>query len=397
MFADIDLLPPDPILGLSKTFAADARADKIDLGVGVYRDAHGQTPVLKAVKAAEAAYDAREASKSYLPPEGAPGFNEALGALVLGAAHPTLADGRCRSVQTPGGCGALRLGAELLKRSGARAVHVGAPTWPNHKPLLEAAGLEVVMLPYYDTEKSAVDAEAFLSAIEKLGPRDVLLLHGACHNPTGADLSPAHLARITEAALQQGFLIFIDIAYHGFGDDLDTDVGFVRDMAERLPELMVSYSCSKNFGLYRERTGALFVVGENSARADAARSHILSLARASYSMPPAHGAALVAEILSTESLETAWRTELAEMTAAVKARRRLLCEAAHNGGLENRLDYIEDQRGMFSLLPVSPAEAEAMREAHGVYMTGSGRINLCGVSEANVEYLCASLKAVAGW
>ena len=391
MFADLSELPADPILGLSRLFAADGRAGKIDLGVGVFRTADNKTPVLASVKAAEARVVAAQETKSYTAPEGAPGFADSLSLLLFGAGHAAVKDGRALTIQTPGGCGALRIGAELLKRANAKAVHVGSPTWANHMPLLGAAGLEVRTLPFYDRARSAIDFPAFADAVEKLGPADVLLLHGPCHNPTGADLSREQIDVIIEASLRRGFLPFIDMAYHGFAEGLEEDADIVRAFAERTPELLVSYSCSKNFGLYRERTGALISIGASAKAAAAMRSHALSAARGLYSMPPAHGGAIVSEILRTPELLAAWRGEAAAMRRALQDSRKLLARTAASMQLPASLDFVERQNGMFSLLPLVDAQVAALRERHGVYVVAGGRVNVCGVNPDNVERLCEAL------
>lgn len=394
MFADAKLLPPDPILGLTRLFADDPRDGKIDLGVGVYRTPDNRTPVMQAVKKAEANVIAAQETKAYVAPVGAPGFPEKIAELLFGAGHVAVKDGRVRAVQTPGGCGALRLGAELLKRNDAAGVTTGTPTWANHIPLMGAAGLKVSQVPYYDKSKSAIDFDAFLASVEKLGPKDVLLIHGACHNPTGADLSHDQIDAIADAALKQGFLVFVDMAYHGFAEGLDEDAHIVRNLAARLPEMLVSYSCSKNFGLYRERAGALFVIGRDGAHAEALLSHAVNIARGNYSMPPAHGGSIVSEILHSPALEKLWREELTEMREAVIGNRRRLVRTAAEMQLPRDLSFIEGQNGMFSMLPLSEGEVKTLRESHGVYAVGSGRINLCGVNEGNVARLCEALGAV---
>ncbi|MEX0644548.1 MAG: aromatic amino acid transaminase [Parvularculaceae bacterium] len=390
------LLPQDALLGITKAFAEDSRALKIDLGVGVFRDAENRTPVLKAVKTGERRLLEAQTTKTYTRPEGAPGFPEAIARLLLGENHGALRDARCAAVQTVGGCGALRLGAELLRRAEARAIHIGSPTWPNHHPLLSAAGHKIEMIPYYDATKRRIEFAAFLAAIKQLGPTDALLLHGPCHNPTGADLARDEIDAIIDCAERQGFLPIIDMAYHGFAGSLDEDAYMAREMARRAPEVVISYSCSKNFGLYRERTGALIVVGESAERANALRSHLLNLARGSYSMPPAHGGAIVAEILNSAELTKAWRDELAGMRNAIKESRRLLARTAAEMQMGDGLAYLERQNGMFSLLPLSDAQVAEMRAKHGVYLAGSGRINLCGVNARNVAQLCEGLRDVMG-
>lgn len=394
MFADTDLLPPDAILGLTKAFQDDPRDNKIDLGVGVYRSREGGTPIMQAVAAAQDLVVKKETTKAYTPPEGAPGFAAAIMNQLLGADHPAVVSGRAACVQTPGGCGALRLAGELLARTEARAITIGSPTWPNHKPLLNMAGMEIDMVPYYDQQSCSIDFEGFTGALKALGPSDVVLLHGCCHNPTGADLSNDQVDAIIDIALDRGFLPLIDIAYHGFAKSLDDDAYIARAMAERLPEVLITYSCSKNFGLYRERIGAIITIGKDAKKAQALRSHVFNIARGMYSMPPAHGGAIVSEILHSAELTTMWQTELAAMAEHVRDNRWLLVEAGRECGLGNRLTYIENQHGMFSLLPITVAEVNDLKEDYGIYMVGAGRINLCGIHSSNVNYLVESLSAV---
>lgn len=390
MFADLAALPADALLGLTKLYNEDPRPKKIDLGVGVFRTIDNRTPVLRAVAEAQRRVEAAEKTKVYLPPEGAPGFGEALRKLLFG----DQGGGRTSVIQTPGGCGALAVGAGLLKRAGCASVAIGEPTWANHIPLLSAAGLRISMLPYYDAKTGAVDFARFYAAAERLGPSDTLLLHGGCHNPTGADLNREETDAIVDLANRRGFLPFVDFAYHGFAAGLDEDAYLVRRLMEATPEFLVSYSCSKNFGLYRERTGALFMIGADRSRADALLSHAVNIARQVYSMPPAHGALLVREILDSPDLVRDWRAELDEMRRAVIANRRLLAGTAAKHQLGDRLDYVTRQNGMFSLLPVSGDQVLALRERHGVYVAGNGRANLCGVNETNVDHLCEALADV---
>ncbi|GJL95127.1 MAG: aminotransferase [Hyphococcus sp.] len=393
MFANLEALPADPILGITKIFAEDPRQNKIDLGVGVYKTIDGVTPVMKAVAEAQNTIISKEATKSYTPPQGAPGFGEAMLKLLFGDSD-VLGRGRCTAVQTPGGCGALRLAGELLNHTGAASITIGTPTWPNHKPLLSAAGLTINMVPYYEAENSAIAFDSFVSAVKKLGPKDALLLHGPCHNPTGADLTPEQIDIIIDVAQERGFLPLIDTAYHGFAHDLETDAYIIRAMSERLPEVLITYSCSKNFGLYKERTGGIIYVGENAERASAVKTHIMNIARSNYSMPPAHGGAIVSEILHSPELTKLWRDELAEMTATVRSNRKLLVETAAKAGHGNYFAHIGQQNGMFSLLPMSDAQVAALREDHGVYAVGGGRINMCGVNEHNVQHLVDAVNSV---
>jgi aspartate/tyrosine/aromatic aminotransferase len=392
MFEKTELLPADPILGLSKLFREDERADKIDLGVGVYRTPDGKTPIMKAVREGQNIVVSNETTKAYTPADGAPGFADNILKLVLGEDSVAYGEGHCAAVQTPGGCGALRLAGEILARSDLSGLTVGSPTWANHIPLLSSAGVKINSIPYYDTSKSEIDFDAFLEGVRKLGPQDVLLVHGCCHNPTGADLSESQINQLIELALERGFLPFIDTAYHGFAKGLEKDAWIVRQMVERLPEVLVSYSCSKNFGLYRERTGALIYKGSNSERTNAIHSQAINIARGIYSMPPAHGGAIVNEILSSTELTAMWREELEEMRTMVVGNRQRLVAAAQATGLGNRLGFIGNQYGMFSLLPISNDAVEKLRTEHGVYVVGGGRINLCGVNESNVQRLVSVIE-----
>ncbi|MEM9014220.1 MAG: aromatic amino acid transaminase [Pseudomonadota bacterium] len=394
MFADVKPLPPDPILGLSAAFKKDPRADKIDLGVGVFRDLTGNTPVMAAVAKAEATLLQAQNTKVYIPVAGAPGFAEGLLDLLFGADHPVLAAGRVTAIQAAGGCGSLRVGGELLASFGAKGVTTGAPTWPNHGPLLGAAGLALNQIDYYDGAARAIDFPAFEAGVRKLGPGDVLLLHGPCHNPTGADLAHDQIRSIADLALEREFTVLVDCAYHGFASDLENDAFIVRELASRLPELLVTYSCSKNFGLYRERTGALIMVGRTAEDADALKTHAMKLTRANYSMPPAHGGSIVSAILNSGELSALWRDELAAMTKTVKDNRAALVAAAAEQGLGNDLGYISDQNGMFSLLPLTRDQVAKAREEHGVYIVGAGRINLCGVNAQNAPRIIEAYRAV---
>lgn len=391
MFADLAALPPDPLLGVTARFRADPRPEKIDLGVGVFRTRSNETPVMRAVAEAQRRLVATETTKVYLPPESAPGFAAAIRRLLFGAGFE---DARVAVVQTPGGSGALRVAAELLKRSGAGAITIGAPTWANHGPLLGASGLPIRSIPYYDAKTGGVDFAAFFDAASKLGPKDALLIHAGCHNPTGADLTREEVDAIIDLAAENKFLPFVDFAYHGFAQGLEEDAYIVRAMAERLSEFLVAYSCSKHFGLYRERTGAVAMAGADEAAAKAMTTHAVNAGRQMYSMPPAHGALLVAEVLGDPALEKSWREELESMRLAVKRSRAILVEAAGAHQLGGRLDHLLTQNGMFSLLPLDEAQVEAMRDKYAIYVVNSGRANLCAVNEDNADRICAALADV---
>lgn len=386
-------LPPDAILGLIGAYQRDPNPDKIDLGAGVYRDSAGRTPIIAAVRTAEQRLLASEQTKSYVAPPGDPAFIAGVTHELFGLDHPVLTDARVGTVQAPGGCGALRLGAELINRlRPGTPMWVSTPTWPNHEPLLGDAGLKIHAYPYYDHDLHAVDGDAMLATLATLGADDVVLLHGCCHNPSGADLTRQQWDAVADLALDRGFTPFIDIAYHGLGDGLDEDAYGVRTLAARLPQLLISYSCSKNFGLYRERAGLVCAVTPTAETAAAARSQLNSIARGIYSMPPAHGAAIVGLILGDEELTASWYAELADMRDRLLRVRRLFADRMTDRCADFR--FIADERGLFSFLGISPAQVERLRDDHSVYLVGSSRINVAGITDANVDRLADALAAV---
>jgi aspartate aminotransferase len=394
MFGNLEILAPDPILGVTAAFRRDSSPGKVDLGVGVYRDELGNTPVPAAIREAERDMLAGQASKTYVGPAGNLDFNERIVALALGPQAARLRE-RTAVIQTVGGCGALRLGAELVRASAPDAViHVSDPTWANHEPLVGTSGLALRRYPYYDPATRGVAFERMLDHLGRLPAGELVLLHVCCHNPTGADLDLAQWSAVGEVLERRGLVPYLDLAYQGFGDDLETDVAGLRLLAERLPTLLLAISCSKNFGLYRERAGALAVVAENAATARAVETHQARTARRMYSMPPDHGAAIAAHVLGDGRLRLAWQRELAAMVARMKALRALLAGrlAARRPDLE--FSWLERHRGMFSLLGLEPAGITALREEEHVYMPPDGRINVAGVSEANVDRVADSLVRV---
>ena len=395
MFDALQAYPPDPILRLIADFRADPRPDKVDLGVGVYKDEHGHTPIMAAVKAAERRVLAGEDSKAYIGPAGMPEFNVEIQKLTFGAGHPALASARVATVLTPGGCGALRVGAELLKRTApGTTIWVSDPTWANHIPLLGNAGLTIREYPYYDRTSSSLRFDAMTSALAEAARGEVVLLHGCCHNPCGADLDLDQWRAVADRAEQRGFLPFVDLAYQGLGDGLDADAAGLRLLAERVPEMLVASSCSKNFGLYRERVGSLSVVGDSAPRAEIAVSHVNNIVRGIYSMPPSHGGAIVAEILRDAELARQWREELDAMRERINGLRRLLREKLQARGVARDFAFIERERGMFSFLGLSEAQVARLIGEFGIYMVNSSRINVAGISQANVDYLVEALAAV---
>ena len=397
MFEHLAAVIPDPILGLMAAFRADPDPHKVDLGVGVYRDAHGNTPVPDAVRRAEAAMLARQTTKTYVGPAGNAGFNQAMEQLVLGPAHPALAAGRVRSVQTPGGCGALRLGAELIRAAAPDAVvHVSTPTWANHVPLLSGSGLKLEHYPYYDPATGGVQFDAMTAALEQVPPRAIVLLHASCHNPTGADLAPAQWRELLTLVKRRQLLPFIDMAYQGLGEGTDADAFGLRLFCAELPEVLFAVSCSKNFGLYCERTGALNLIGASPAAADAALSQLVRIARGIWSMPPHHGAAIVQAILADDALRRQWAEELDGMRRRILELRLAVVEQLRRHCPQRDFGFIARQRGMFSFLGIDTAQVRALRERHHVYMTDDSRMNIAGLRRENLEYFARAVAEVLG-
>jgi aromatic-amino-acid transaminase len=385
-------LPPvinDSLLALIAMCDADPRPDKIDVGVGVFRDSEGRTPVLKTIKAAEARLVETQQSKSYLGSAGDKKFAELLRPIVLGE-HA--ADVRIAGVQTPGGCGALRLGFELIATANPRArVLLGTPSWPNHAPIIRAVGLEVVEYPYYDRERCAVRFEDMLFELDKAGPGDVVLLHACCHNPTGADLNPIQWAEVIEVCKRGGLLPVIDIAYQGFGRGLDEDAAGLRATLAEFDEVIVAQSCDKNFSVYRDRVGCLFVKTDSAEATARAIAHVFQRSREMWSMPPDHGAAAVHIVLDDPQLRAEWLGELTAMRDRINSVRQRIAAA------DPRLAYVGEQFGMFSMLPLSRDQVLRLREDHSIYMADSGRFNVVGMGDHAIDrFTAAILEAMDG-
>ncbi len=395
MFENLKPVAGDPILGLMAAYRADSREHKIDLGVGVYQDDSGRTPVMKSVKLAEARLMELENTKAYQGIAGDAGYNQLMMALLFGNDHSILTSDRLVTLQAPGGSGSLRVGAEVIQRARPDAkLWVGLPTWPNHIPLMGSAGFEIKEYPYYDKSTHSINIEAMMEALNKVPAGDVVLLHGCCHNPTGADLQPEHWDKIADIALERGFIPFIDIAYQGLGQSLDADAYGLRMMAERLPELLVASSCSKNFGLYRERTGSITMVAESAEQAKIVSAQSMSTARQIYSMPPAHGALLVSLILGDNQLRANWQTELEEVRLRIKSMRTLLTDGINNNAAGMDFSHIKQQQGMFSFLGITSDQLNRLREEFAIYIVGSTRVNLAGINSTNIDYLTKSIKTV---
>ena len=395
MFERLQPIPGDPILALMAAYRADTREQKIDLGVGVYQDDRGQTPVMRAVKKAETLLMDLEQTKSYQGIAGDAGYNKQMMALLLGADHSILNSNRLVTLQAPGGSGSLRVGAEVIRRARPEAkLWVGLPTWPNHIPLLGSTGFEIEEYPYYDHSTHSVNIDAMMAALDRVPAGDIVLLHGCCHNPTGADITPEQWDQIADLALQRGFVPFIDIAYQGLGAGLNADAYGVRMMAEKLPELLIASSCSKNFGLYRERTGSISMIAESAEQASMVSGLAASIARQIYSMPPAHGALLVSLVLSDDQLRAEWQTELETVRQRIQSMRTLLADSINNNGAGVDFSHIKQQRGMFSFLGIAPEKLHRLREEFAIYIVNSTRINLAGINSTNIDYLSESIQKV---
>ncbi len=386
MLADLAPQPPDPLLKIIKLFREDSRTDKIDLGVGVYKDASGNTPVMEAVKDAEALLLASQKTKAYVGQQGDVDFLRLVGQLVFGGMARDFV-----SIQAVGGTGALRLGCDLLRESGAKRIVLPQPCWPNHPAIVRAARLEPVDAMFFNIAEQRIDMDALVATFDAVSRGDSVILQACCHNPLGADFSIDQWTALAEALNARGIVPFLDLAYQGFGDGVDEDVAGLRALVERVPEAVIAVSEAKSFGVYRERVGALFV--KTSARARAATlSNLASIARANYSMPPDHGAAIVREVLSNEALRQSWRDELDAIRSHIKRTREALAVARANS---LPMHLIAAQQGMFSTLPLSEAQVATLRERHAIYMTDSARINVAGLRAADIPRFVEALRAVA--
>lgn len=383
MFRDLQPAPDDPILALMARYRVDERAGKIDLGVGVYRDEAGHTPILDCVRAAERMRLAEEDSKTYQGMAGDPAFNAAIESLALGE-HAVRREQRIFTAHTPGGTGALRVAAELIRRCRPEAtVWLSDPTWGNHPGVFRAAGLKLGEYPYYDPASQDLRAEAMLETLARVPAGDVVLLQACCHNPSGVDIADTLWPEIAVLAQRQGFVPLVDMAYQGLAKGLDEDAAGLRRLADAVPEFLLCTSCSKNFGLYRERIGALSIITGSASQARIAGSVMLDVVRNFYSMPPAHGAAIVARILARPALSTQWRQELEAMRERIAHLRQLAVAQLAAAGAVGEFTFIGRQHGMFSFLGVNALQIRRLREEFAVYLLDSGRINVAGLNEAN--------------
>lgn len=388
MFNKLQPAPPDAIFGLNAAFREDARKDKVNLGIGVYQDHTGATPVLRAVRAAEKRLAERGDTKGYLPISGAPDYGLHVQRLILGDVSDS-----ARTAQTPGGTGALRVAGDLIAQTaGPTTIWLPNPSWANHKQIYTAAGHKVDSYPYYDATRTGLDEDAMLAALDKVPASDVVLLHGCCHNPTGFDPSKAGWEKLAAIADARGWLPLFDLAYQGFGEGLEADVQAVRHFANVLPEVLVASSFSKNFGLYSERAGALSIVTQSAGRADVVMSHINRAIRANYSNPPRHAEALVVTVLDDAELKRDWSSELDDMRNRITAMRDALAARLSSQGHD--FGFMRRQRGMFGFTGLSGEQVDRLKEEHAIYLVRSGRINVAGLNEGNLDRIASAIDAV---
>ncbi|WP_214000668.1 amino acid aminotransferase [Arsukibacterium sp.] len=395
MFSQLQTVATDPILGLMAEYKADPNPNKVDLGVGVYKDEQGHTAVLKCVKQAEALRLQQEDSKTYIGMAGDLNFNAHIEKLAFGAAHQVLLANRVTTAHTPGGTGALRVAAEFIKRANPNAtIWVTTPTWANHISLFQAAGLNVKEYAYYDYITKGLQTEQMFADLNKIPAGDVVLVHACCHNPSGMDLNFEQWQHFTAIAKERGFTPLVDMAYQGFGAGLDEDAAGLRFLADNVPELLLCSSCSKNFGLYRERIGAVSIVATDSKVAEVARVNLLSVVRSIYSMPPAHGAIIVSHILDSKELTALWHQELAEMRNRINDYRQLIIDKLAAEGVTDDFSFITRQHGMFSFLGITKTQIDRLKAEFSIYMVGSSRVSIAGLNHSNIDYFARSVATV---
>ncbi|MFZ7198283.1 amino acid aminotransferase [Avibacterium avium] len=395
MFEHINAAPADPILGLGEAFKADDRANKINLGIGVYKDAKGNTPIMKAVKAAEQRLFDVETTKNYLSIDGVADFNTRTQGVLFGEHSDIVKQGRAKTVQSLGGTGALRIAAEFIKRqTKAQNVWISTPTWPNHNAIFNAVGITIREYRYYDAERKALDWDNLIADLSNAGEGDVVLLHGCCHNPTGIDPTPEQWQQLAEMSAKNGWLPLFDFAYQGLANGLEEDAFGLRTFAANHKELLIASSYSKNFGLYNERVGAFTLVAETAEIAATALTQVKSIIRTLYSNPASHGASTVAIVLADPALREEWTGELAEMRNRIKEMRHKFVELLREYGAQQDFSFIEQQNGMFSFSGLTPEQVDRLKEEFAIYAVRSGRINVAGITEDNIRYLCESIVKV---
>ena len=395
LFQSIPAAPADPILGLGEAFKAETRPQKVNLGIGIYKDAAGQTPIMRAVKAAETRLLAQETGKNYLPIDGVSAYNAATQELLFGSAHEIIAARRAKTAQSLGGTGALRIAAEFAKRCvHAKAVWISTPTWPNHNAIFAAAGIPVKNYRYYNAETHALDWEGMTADLAQAERGDIVLLHGCCHNPTGIDPTPEQWDALAQMSAEKGWLPLFDLAYQGLGNGLDADAYGLRAFAGRNRELLVASSYSKNFGMYNERVGAFTLVADNEDTAARAFSQVKTIIRTLYSNPASHGGATVAMVLGDAELRAQWVAELDGMRERIRTMRRKFADTLAQCGAARDFGFIVRQNGMFSFSGLSEKQVDRLRDEFAIYAVRSGRINVAGITDDNLHYLCESIARV---
>ncbi len=395
IFAAVEMAPRDPILGLTEAFNADARAEKVNLGVGVYYDDNGKIPLLGAVKAAEQARLAAQPPRGYQPIEGAAAYNNAVQRLLFGAESPLLANGQVVTVQALGGTGALKVGADYIKRLlPGTTIYISDPSWENHRALFEAAGFPVENYPYYDAATRGVNFPAMKAKLDQLAPGSVVVLHACCHNPTGADLTDAQWAEVVDTCRDRQLVPFLDMAYQGFADGIEPDAVAVRLFSASGLQFFVSSSFSKSFSLYGERVGALSIVTADRDESARVLSQVKRVIRTNYSNPPIHGGAVVAAVLGSAELRQMWEDELAGMRDRIRAMRHALVDGLKAAGVAQDFSFVIEQRGMFSYTGLTAAQVEVLRADYGIYAVSTGRICLAALNSRNIEYVAKAVAAV---
>jgi len=395
MLENLSITPPDPILGVGQMYVQETDPNKVGLAIGVYQTEAAVTPVLSAVKKAEADMLQEQGSKVYIAQAGDPDFLAGMNRIIFGEALLAALGQRTASIMVPGGCGGLRIAAEVINQSRPGAtIWMSTPTWGNHYPLLESAGLTLKNYPYYDADKGVVDFQAMLDAFQEIPENDIVLLHACCHNPTGADLSGAQWRQLFDVIVERKLLPFIDAAYLGFSDSMEEDCAPIRIAAERVPESILVISCSKNFGLYRERTGMLTFIGETEHAALAAQSQGMTKARQSYSMSPFHGGGIVGTILNNEAYTEEWLAEVAQMRDRMNTLRAEFAKQMNNKQAVRDFSFIASNRGMFSNLGISKEQVMRLREEFKIYMLDSSRINVAGLANVNLDYTTNAIARV---
>ncbi len=395
MFEHVDAYAGDPILTLVETFNKDTRESKVNLGIGLYYDEAGRIPLLESVRQAEAARAAQPAARPYQPMEGAANYRQAVQHLLFGAEHPAVKEGRIATIQTIGGSGAIKIGADLLKRYfPASEVWVSSPTWDNHRSMFEGAGFKVHDYPYYDASTGGVNFAAMLDTLKSLPAKSIVLLHPCCHNPTGVDLNQEQWLQVIAVAKANQLIPFMDIAYQGFGDGLDEDAFAIRAMTEAGVSFLLSNSFSKNLSLYGERCGGLSVICQNAEEASRVLGQMKFTVRRNYSSPPTHGGQVTAAVMNTAELRTIWEGEVAEMRVRIKAMRQKLFEVLTAKVPGRDFSYFVKQRGMFSYTGLTPEQVDRLREEFAVYLVRSGRMCVAGLNTRNVEYVADAMAAV---